>query len=700
MALVSPGVSVSITDESFFVPTSAVTVPLIFVATEDEKLQPDGLTDAPGTFEWDVVRTVTSRKQALDLYGIPRFLADTAGNQFHGDARNEYGLFALNQFLGVGNRAFVVRANVNLNDDLTAIRALWNKKIAAAGLLVESLAQDFINEFNITNGYIPGDATAGYQEIDYGNSIVGTNLVGLSANTYDFSINIDGGGFNSTTVTLSGSETFDQLITAINGAITGATASIVNGQLRFTSGSSGTSSTIGLTNGTTLDLFAAIVSYVGLLTPVNGVDLFKVTVTGPELISIVTEATNTTLFSSNQQSFGSVFGSFSFSTLEPIFFSDLTATPLNVFANGFDLPATGTFIGFNGQVADWVTNLLGTLIADEFTPIEGSNLFIAVADDFQYTKEFRNGTSLGANDAARRVAITTALQATINSNTEVRSENFEFNLILCPGYHEVVDEMIALSVDILEEALVIGDTPMNMNNSDVVAWAGTTARQISPHVAYYYPHQLASNLDGVNILAAASGTALRTYTFNDNVSQLWFAPAGTRRGLISGITDVGYVSGTLGGPTTFEPLHVNLGQRDDLYKYFTNINPMVFFPGRGFLVWGQKTSNPDASALDRVNVSRMIKYIKRQLRKNTLSFVFEPNDQLTRDHLKTVVDAFLGDLIIKRGLFDAVSVSDESNNTPDRIDRNELYIDIALKPTKSAEFILIPIRIVNTGTDI
>jgi len=108
----------------------------------------------------------------------------------------------------------------------------------------------------------------------------------------------------------------------------------------------------------------------------------------------------------------------------------------------------------------------------------------------------------------------------------------------------------------------------------------------------------------------------------------------------------------------------------------------------------------DASALDRVNVVRLMAYVKRQLRKNTLSFVFEPNDQLTRDNLKAVVDSFLGDLIVKRGLYDFATICDTSNNTPDRIDRNEMYIDIALKPIKAAEFIYIPIRILSTGADI
>jgi len=100
--------------------------------------------------------------------------------------------------------------------------------------------------------------------------------------------------------------------------------------------------------------------------------------------------------------------------------------------------------------------------------------------------------------------------------------------------------------------------------------------------------------------------------------------------------------------------------------------------------------------MDRVNVSRLIKYIKRQLRRNTLSFVFEPNDQLTRDNLKAVIDGFLGDLMVKRGLYDFATICDESNNTADRIDRNEMYVDIALKPVKAAKFIYISISIIPT----
>lgn len=576
--LVSPGVSVTITDESFFIPAAAQTVPLLFIATADEKKQ--GLSgtsatqDALGTFEHDVVRTVTSLKQSVALYGVPRFLKDTSGKAHHGDARNEYGLFALNQFLGQGNRAYVVRANVNLNDDITDITTMFEQKVLEASYVLENLCNSFLNEYNTANGYTPSNPS------------------------------------------------------------------------------------------------------------------YKITLNKTEVLSLASQALD------------SVWESFSFRTLEDEFMDDHSAAPFDVYGNGFDQPSTGLYNGFTYMLTEWETNNSGSVVATEWTPEEAGDFVVTASDDLKFTVEFTTATSLGANDAARRVAIVTALAASINSNTDVRSETYEYNLILCPGYHEVVDELVNLAADINEEAFVIADTPMNMTAEQVVTWAATSARQTSRNVAYYYPHGLASNLDGENVLCAASGVALRTYTYSDEVSQLWFAPAGTRRGIVTGATTVGYVSGTLGGATTFVEAGLNVGQRDDLYKYFTNINPIVFFPGRGLIVWGQKTSAPDASALDRVNVVRLMMYIKRQLRKNTMSFVFEPNDKLTRDNIKAAVDSFLGDLLIKRGLYDFVSQCDEENNTSDRIDRNELYVDIAVKPVKSAEFIYVPIRVVNTGASI
>lgn len=572
--LISAGVSVTVTNESFFIPATAKTKPLFFITTADEKLQPDGLTAAAGTYESNVIRTVSSLTQSTQLYGIPKFMSDTSGNPFHGDSRNEYGLFALNQFLGIGSLAYVIRANVNLNDNIVDIRAMWDIQMQQSAYVLENLTTSWLQNFNQSNGYVFGNA------------------------------------------------------------------------------------------------------------------LYKTTVDKPQLLSLAATAT--------QQ----IWKMFSFSKSKSAFMDDHTLVPLVVKANGYNNNATGSFVGLAGIALAWTTNNTGGVIPTEWTAQEAANTLLAAADEFKYTVEFLNETSLGANDAARRLAIVTALQASVNSNTDIRSEAYEYNLIVCPGFPELVDEMVNLCVDIQEEAFVVADTPFNKSPEDVVTWAATPNRVNNNNVAYYYPHGIASNLDGNNVFVAASGTAVRTITYSDNVSEMWFAPAGTRRGLVTSISDVGYISGELGTATTFNAVALNVGQRDNLYKYFTNINPIVYFQGRGIIIWGQKTSATDASALDRINVVRLVQYVKRSLRKNTMSFVFEPNDQLTRNNLKATVDSFLGDLIVKRGLYDFATVCDTSNNTPDRVDRNELYIDIALKPVRAAEFIYIPIRIVATGASL
>ena len=326
-------------------------------------------------------------------------------------------------------------------------------------------------------------------------------------------------------------------------------------------------------------------------------------------------------------------------------------------------------------------------------------------------------TSLGATDAIRRQAITVALERSILTNEDIISEAIEYNLILCPGYPETVDSLVTLSNRISNEALVIGDPPMFYNPEEVVRdWANLDSptggppvsittidmRVRSPWLAYYYPHGLGTNLDGQTVVCAASGIALAAYTYSDSVSQVWFAPAGVTRGLVtnsSGITSVGYLDGTPGTASRFIPVSLNVGQRDDLYRSPTNLNPIFNSPGTGISLWGQKISMPGAStkATDRVGVARLAMYIKRSLRKSLLQFLFEPNDQITRENVRTLVAGFLHDIQTKRGLYDFAVLCDDSNNTPTRIDRSELWVDIALKPVKAIEFIYVPIRIVNTG---
>lgn len=705
--LVSPGVSVTVTNESFFIPATAPTVPLFIVATADEKLQPDGVSPAQGTYEYGVVRTVTSLTQSTQLYGVPKFLADPGtGAPYHGDARNEYGIFALNEFLGLGDLAYVLRANVNLDDSYTDIVALWNNKVAIDVTVLENDITNYLNQYNTTNGFIPSSpSTAGKETVNYGGTVVGSATIHTGTSpvlpvpgTYTATITVNG-VVHSISADLSTLSVFNDVITTLNTQLAGsAVAAIISGNIVITSATTGSTSTVLIVDGGT-PFFGSLPGYVSILAPVTGTNGYRTTVTASELISLVGTATQ------------DLFASYSFRNVQTILVSDHHTAPLNVYGNGYSNPATSTYFGLT-YIADNIASFPGYpgggSVAGEFTPTEGGQLLQATADDTKETREFLNATMLGANDAARRVAITTALTAAVNSNTDIRSENFTYNLILCPGYQEVVPSLVQLCQDIQEEAFVIADTPNNLSPDGITnpstGWAVSVSRVLSTDVAYYYPWGLATNLDGATVMISPAGIACRTFAFNDNTAFLWFAPAGTRRGLIDpGVTDLGYASGTLGGPTVFVSTHPNQGQRDALYQYAPSggINPLVFFPGVGFLVWGQKTSTGlTASALDRVNVMRLVMYIKRSLRQNTLSFVFEPNDQLTRDNLKALVDNFLGNLITQRGLYDFATVCDATNNTPDRIDANELFIDVAIKPVKAAEFIYIPIRVVSTSATI
>ena len=304
---------------------------------------------------------------------------------------------------------------------------------------------------------------------------------------------------------------------------------------------------------------------------------------------------------------------------------------------------------------------------------------------------------------AQRGSVVKALQAAVSSNQDIRNETNRFNLISCPGYAELIDEMITLNTDRKETAFVIGDAPLRLKpeSSATQAWASNSGNATEngedglvskyAYSAVYYPHGLSTNLDGSKIVVPSSSIALRTFAYNDQVAFPWFAPAGFQRGIVTNATSVGYVDAV---SNEFKSVSLNEGQRDSLYS--NKLNPIANFPARGVNVFGQKTLSANASALDRVNVARLVVYIRERLDDIVKPFLFEPNDASTRADAKAIVDRFLANLVTQRGLFDFVTVCDTSNNTAERIDRNELHIDIAIQPVKAIEFIYIPIRVQNT----
>jgi hypothetical protein len=363
---------------------------------------------------------------------------------------------------------------------------------------------------------------------------------------------------------------------------------------------------------------------------------------------------------------------------------------------------TGGYDGLFSIIEAWST---GTVVTDEFTPSEAEGVLLAAAATFDNTKEFKDAVSLGANDALRRAEIVKALQAAVNNPySNARSEALEYNIAIAPGYPELADELLRLGQDMFEEIFLIGETPFDkppVGPNSIVNWAVGAGRATNDSIGYWYGHGLTSNLDGADILTSAGSTALRTLAYSDSTSEgEWIAPAGPTRGLCPHLSDLGYVSGALGGPTTFVREWLDNGTRDELYEFPKCINPITYIPGRGFLVMGQKTASPIAQSTDRVAVSRLTKYIKRQLRKSLFSFLFEPNDEITRRNVKAATDNFLSTLIDRRALYDFATICDDENNTPQTIDSNELYVDIAIKPVKAVEFIYARVRIVRTGANI
>lgn len=302
---------------------------------------------------------------------------------------------------------------------------------------------------------------------------------------------------------------------------------------------------------------------------------------------------------------------------------------------------------------------------------------------------------------ARRSAVVQAMQQAVVTNEDVRASRFPFTIMAAPFYPELTDELVALNTDRGETAFIIGDTPMTLNPNEVVQWAqgnGATENNLiglvtnNTYSAFYYPSGRSTSAEGDTVTVPASHMALYTYAYNDNVAYEWFAPAGLTRGPVRNASTVGYVD-RFG---EFRPVALNKGQMDSLYT--NNINGITNEVGEGPVLFGQKTRHPFASSLDRVNVARLAAYMRRQLEQIVRPFIFEPNDEATRQRLKNVVDSFLGDVLTKRGIYDFVSICDETNNTNIVIDRSELWIDIAIEPAKAAEFIYVPIRLVNTGS--
>jgi hypothetical protein len=305
---------------------------------------------------------------------------------------------------------------------------------------------------------------------------------------------------------------------------------------------------------------------------------------------------------------------------------------------------------------------------------------------------------------AQRGVVTKALKALVTANQSIRdTDTLNFNLISSPGYPELIADMVAFNTDIGQTAFVVADTPFRLEptGTALAAYGANTAKALDngdmglvtydEYTAAFYPSGYTNDNYGNNIVVPPSHMMLRTIINSDNKSYLWFAPAGTRRGTVDNASSVGYIN-SIG---EFKTVSLYQGLRDVMST--VKINPIATLPGVGIVNMGQYTRAHSASSLDRINVARLVGYLRRQLTLLSKPFLFEPNDSQTRKEIKTSIESLLLELVGQRAIYDYVVVCDSTNNTPARIDQSELYVDIAIEPVKAVEFIYIPLRLLNTG---
>ena len=265
-------------------------------------------------------------------------------------------------------------------------------------------------------------------------------------------------------------------------------------------------------------------------------------------------------------------------------------------------------------------------------------------------------------------------------------DEYDINLLSLPGlidnfanHAEILTEAINMVEDRADCFLVID--PVEYGSAISSATGKAEARD-SNYVAEYWPWVKIPDADlGRNVWVPASTVIPSVYAFNDRVAAPWFAPAGLNRGGID-----------IAVQTERKLTHSN---RDTLYE--SNLNPIATFPNSGVVVFGQKTLQKKASALDRVNVRRLLINAKKFIASTTKFLVFENNTAATRNRFLSLVNPYFESVQQRQGLYAFKVVMDESNNTPDVIDRNQMVGQIFLQPAKAAEFIIIDFNILPTG---
>ena len=333
---------------------------------------------------------------------------------------------------------------------------------------------------------------------------------------------------------------------------------------------------------------------------------------------------------------------------------------------------TPQYFDNNGIAKNQYTGSLPSVSSGSFGGAVGSNIPTSGPAKYYQYIDGTNTQGLSGSDYNNAIALL--------SNTD----EYKYNVIFAPGlihqYHPTQITNIVNNTIGRGDAVAVVD--LRGYGAEINNVINQAASFDSSYAATYWPWLQTIDLNtGEAVWVPASTMIPGVYAFTDNSSDPWFAPAGITRGSL--------------GQVLRAERKLTAGNRDDLYE--ANVNPIATFPGSGVVVFGQKTLQKRASALDRINVRRLLIALKSYISQVADGLVFEQNTATTRNNFLSQVNPYLESVQQRQGLFAFKVVMDDTNNTPDVVDRNELVGQIFLQPTRTAEYIILDFNVLPTG---
>jgi len=351
-----------------------------------------------------------------------------------------------------------------------------------------------------------------------------------------------------------------------------------------------------------------------------------------------------------------------------------------------------------------LTTGIGAMAAGSMTATDGAGVTYTDLADPRFIKPVQGTYSLSGGDngiPTESAAQETSLIGQIESDggrsgiEALDDEGVPVKIAIAPidGAFDGVQNALITKAEASQKFLALVSPPAAVGKpSDAIDWTNgkstdRTAAINSSYAAVYWPWvKTFSVYDGKDRWYGPEIFAARQMAVTDNVSRPWFAPAGLQRGRLTKPVDV--------------EVALNQGDRDSLYSGGNIINPITKFDQDGIVIFGQRTAQRSNTATNRINIRRLLIDLRDTIVNSTRQFAFEPNDRFTWDQVVSVVAPILDEMRRERGVTEFKVICDETTNTPIRVDRNELWCKVLLKPTKTAEVVVFEVNITNQSAEI